>query len=423
MTRTRPIAPMTRLPRLLLLAAALLAGGCATQKQVADQMVKANLVVEDAFNRQLLLNIVRASQHRPLVFTAVNRLGPPIGGGTGELSLSIPLLGPKEGGSLTGGFRSDPPSFDVSVLDTQEFTRGILTQVTLDTLNYYIENGWPTTLVLSLLVDRIDIISPTGTEIASYRNAPHNRADFDNFQRVIERLNDCGFTIEKEQNTEAVGPLLSVQQASDMDKLMSLAKQQNLQLRRVVTQDAEGEKQVRFGLYKRSSQTAMKLKRLTDGVCTLPNAAIQLSSDYRLALRNGDIDDHVEPAGNRASEMRLRLRSPAALFSYLGEVLREEGMPGSDNRFRVRTSRFSPPEPILVVRRSPKPFPAEPGELAVEYNGTTYTIPAYGTGRTWQSLQLLNQLVGLKKDVSELPGTGTVRIIQQKPAIGSHAQD
>lgn len=49
--------------------AAILLTGCATQREFTEQVVKTNFAVEEAHNRVLLLNVVRALKQHPMHFT------------------------------------------------------------------------------------------------------------------------------------------------------------------------------------------------------------------------------------------------------------------------------------------------------------------------------------------------------------------
>ncbi|MGI8839298.1 MAG: hypothetical protein ACR2F8_00690 [Caulobacteraceae bacterium] len=65
-------------------------GGCATQNQFAGASTQYNLQTEQAQDRALLLNVLRASRRRPLVFfdlQTVQGVSP----ASGALGFSLPL--------------------------------------------------------------------------------------------------------------------------------------------------------------------------------------------------------------------------------------------------------------------------------------------------------------------------------------------
>ncbi|NQT02208.1 MAG: hypothetical protein HQ580_09305, partial [Planctomycetes bacterium] len=118
------------------LSLASLLTGCAipTKEDIARSTTEFNLVAEKAGNEMLLLNIVRASKRRPMYFTSIGKLTRSMNFeyGTGGVSIPFGRIGTGTNGSYsiapTVGYKNSP-LFDLSVLNTKEFTNGIMTPV------------------------------------------------------------------------------------------------------------------------------------------------------------------------------------------------------------------------------------------------------------------------------------------------------
>jgi hypothetical protein len=117
-----------------------------------------DLQVEQAQNQSLLANVWRAKKRSPLYLTDISKV-------TGTLKRDITLglslpFGHKAGYQVPlspSTTLSNSPTFDVSVLDTQDFMRGFLSPVPPETFAYYWRQAWPPELLLHLLVREITI--------------------------------------------------------------------------------------------------------------------------------------------------------------------------------------------------------------------------------------------------------------------------
>lgn len=166
-----------------------------------------------------LLNIVRAKDSFPLHYTTIGRLTGSLtvkasGGlnvqlresadtdlrsttttGTGlsdVVSRTVvsggDVLTPNVGAEVNTG-----PSFDISVLDTQEFYNGILASIPFSVINNFLLQGYDSSYLMGLLAERIDlrlkdkvpgISENKGELLLSLRNSGLE-ADTSNFARVI----------------------------------------------------------------------------------------------------------------------------------------------------------------------------------------------------------------------------------------------
>jgi len=132
--------------KIALLSLAVLPGCVSFSGDIYNHAVNYNLAVEQAQNELLLLNVVRAMKQRPMYFTAISLVRGSFQA-SAESGFGVPF-----GGDATDTYSAQPkgavstsPSFDVAVLDSEKFTRGIMTPVCPETFAYYWDQGWPLT--------------------------------------------------------------------------------------------------------------------------------------------------------------------------------------------------------------------------------------------------------------------------------------
>ncbi|MDQ5986397.1 MAG: hypothetical protein CSYNP_02121 [Syntrophus sp. SKADARSKE-3] len=112
-----------------------------------------NVVVENSQNQMLLRNILRASKRYPLYFTSFNLLRGNLSYNVSTGTLNIPFgsIGTGYNGAYSIGptaSMSTSPSFDLAVLDNQEFYTRHNAPVPMCTLDYYWHQGWPKQMLM-----------------------------------------------------------------------------------------------------------------------------------------------------------------------------------------------------------------------------------------------------------------------------------
>src|SRR5260221_4893228 len=204
--------------------------GCATSVDIANQSTKGNIGVEDAHNQVLLLNILRASKRRPMYFTAISSLAGPLGTFSPSTQLSVPFGSVIANNSLSTTVTADVNKFTVLVVDGQKFMTGITTPLKASTLKYYIEQGWPRELILSLLVRDISFhpaVKHKGETISKLVNYPGDKEDFAAFQKEIVAMVKCGLSFEPKatESPKGLGPALSANEARSLKELINATKE------------------------------------------------------------------------------------------------------------------------------------------------------------------------------------------------------
>lgn len=174
------------------LCSALFLAACAyapTERIVANA-TDYNLAVEQANNQMLLLNVMRAMNRHPMYFTSISALRGSVSTEVSTGGLTIPF-----GGDAKNEYSVAPsatfatnPTFDLAVLDTEKFYRGVLTPVAPELLQYYADQGWPAELLLHMFVRTIKVGERT---FVNYPGAP-NTSEFATFQEVLKLVFNCG---------------------------------------------------------------------------------------------------------------------------------------------------------------------------------------------------------------------------------------
>jgi hypothetical protein len=143
---------------------------------VIDQDVLDYFRVNDlASNRTILLNLLRAKDGAPLHFSELAQV-------RGQVTLaattgaSFPFgpyshatQVPRDLLTLSGNV-SSAPSFDINSLDTQDFTKGVMAQITPDTARFFLDEGRDFRIVLLMLASGIRYGGNTETLL----NAPNS---------------------------------------------------------------------------------------------------------------------------------------------------------------------------------------------------------------------------------------------------------
>ena len=139
---------------------ALLLSACSLSNVIDDDVIDYFKVNDLAANRIILLNILRAKDSSPLHFGELSQVRGQISANA-SASSTFPF-GPKDHASVqprnlgTAAIGvSTSPSFDIISLDKQDFTKGVMTPITPETAQFFLNEGMDHRLVLMLLLSGI----------------------------------------------------------------------------------------------------------------------------------------------------------------------------------------------------------------------------------------------------------------------------
>jgi hypothetical protein len=393
---------------------------CATPGQVGDQVVKANIGQEQAHNRLLLLNVVRAYHRLPMHFSKVTAVRLPLGIGNPTFTAPTPW-GPD---FVTQVYQfstqvSISQGVDSTPLDSQEFYRGITTPVSPTLLAYYLDQGWPQQMILHMFVRSVEIYEKQAGQpdklVRRIENYPQKAAEFDKFQRAMQGLAGCELDTKITPSRTPYGPTYKDTQVGNGQGLAA-AKTADLVLLPV---DGKGEvsapdNAVGYRFFKEQRVVELKFSKALDerADCIPPGEA--------QALAFAGPDARKGTVGGQKTAV-LVLRSPEAMLYYLGELGRAQlsgqydrsGRP--DDRFpliRYRSLRGESSTDGYTLFRLLKGRDAN-AAVTVEFEGETFSVPrSSSSDRSMHVLSLLTQIVALQNKAGESPFTSNVRLVQ-----------
>lgn len=406
----------SRLVTLTWVALSLSLSSCATMVDFSSWAVGYNNSVEQARNQLMLLNIVRASENMPLLFTGVQVVrgnGQNSVGGSAGITRSVTAntvsgalasttvtnaLAPSVTLQVTSGF-----NFDVVVLDSAEFLQGLLTPISVLTFNHYARQGIPEELLLHLLVEKITITRP-GRPTETYQNEPLGR-DYKQFRVVLASLLQHGLTTEVgSSSSEAIGPLLT-----DADLKSGSSTEFSKALPGLFLAKVPGG--YRFF---RPGGTIANFCFMGEetGQSALPQTSLCADSPIRKARQAEAAAESTDKSVLSAvdASMSVQMRSTSGVFNYLGNLARYQAESGDDilnlhSREAIAYQRQGKSRSMFrVVKNQPMPYDI----ASVEYRGTVYSLPRDEQGYSATVLMVLNQLFSLSKSVNSIPSTGTV---------------
>jgi hypothetical protein len=357
--------------------------GCTMSKSIVSQAVDINTAIEQAENRMIVMNVLRARDNMPMYFTSVTAVrgsSPAIEGGA---SFSLPF-----GNEASAAYGFSPffsanrsMSYDVSNLHTHQFMRGITRPIDIEGFKYYWDMGWPRSLLLSLFVESIrlyDVDRNTGglTIVKVFDNYPgamtdsaaghDDKARHGGFKQEIESLISDELIVVYKETVRA-----GETDRKDADRVVSLER----------------------GSVKPAGQCDSYIFR----------------NSYRLTL------PPEKKAGGACKSGRLAvlyLRSPEAIIYYLGEIVREQLSSGNT---KLVTLNMGHRQQALFVLEKVSSFSGNGSLVDVEYNGEKYSLLKQVNGvevRSAQVLSLLTKLIGQYKYSEEMPKTPTVRLVE-----------
>lgn len=410
-------------------AMALLAGcalftGCTTAP-LSQSAVSANMVQEDAHNKLLALNVARAVNRMPMHFTQVSAVRPaPYGFGLGVPGVGAEFaLGGDAGNLITlRPSLNGSPNVDITVLNEQEFFRGITTPLKPALLLYYLDQGWPMSILLPLFVQSIEFFDEAGQLRERVRNAPGS-VEFQRFTDLIATLFHCEIAgtptgefvyysgrLDGSQLKDPVGAAAArnaglvpvaggkvvTQEQDAANGFMLAADNGDLALTMVNKPDSTACDQHKF-------RTAQDQAREVSATVATTRAGVGRESP-------ADQAGAASPAAATAGKLsaRLVLRSPEAMVYYLGEVVRWQNLNRRPLLFPDGPAR----ERDFMLFDMPT---AEPTRTVFkfDYQDQTYHVPPYAPGnRTVHALSLLTQIIGLQNRGTTSPATANVRIVQ-----------
>lgn len=400
--------------------------GCGQLTPSIGTMSKAyQTVIERTERDSTLLNIVRASKSYPLNFVTIPSI---TGSGsavetvglTGNLiattpSSAIGFISPGIGSGYTPGLSialSSGFTFTQSSLDNAAFAKAFGATLPLDMVQTALaqaqavaEGSGPEELVLSLLIDSIELTDSAGrTRIL--RNNPLFNGYLD-FQNELRQMIHLGLKVENfSREVPFGGPMSGTQINEIMFKFFDAQNNMKLSVRRTSKMGREDDFQVyqevhtsRF-CFNRTEHSAQATRLYgAQAVCHDPTDTKDLLTRTKKTMTS--------------QQVVMKVRSVREIFIFLGNVLAAQqldppiyssvlGRDGSRTNDQKTTHI-----PILVVKKNQrllKPF------VETEYEGDTYTIPSENAGLSTKTVSMLQNFLMVTKVPGAIPAAPSLLI-------------
>jgi hypothetical protein len=448
---------------------------CAVIDQYSSRAVVFNLQAEQVEQQGLLLNIVRASLRRPMQFTGLQSIT-----GTANTSASInassnhghnfPYVVPPANNFINrtltyavGGNASmgGGDTFTVPVLDTQEFYQGLLTPISGQLLDLYLQAGYPHDVMYNLTVERIILKRTDGhcrPEIHTpdceliIRNYAPRDTDLDLFQSFMGYFIWLGLSTEplvEEPNLAKKGGDSSSKSSSSKGGSSSKSSSDSgsssagPRFKPYVFCFAPTEasvyryfnREVLCGhpgtpLILRGSEIGRQA--VVSGVPLLRSFIDQVYANViapRLGQRVGaEGYRFVRDFAGKKVSVSFGTRSIEEILYYLGEVVRRSQHPPQGEAPRNVQVRFGPPQNTFPIQLCPYSHPIHgyacsdlfivhtgapvPGAIAVNYEGNSYWIsPDTSTSWSMPVLDIVKQLLAVNTSAKELPASNIISVL------------
>jgi hypothetical protein len=429
---------------------------CATVDEFSSRAVNYNIQAEEIKNQGILLNIVRAAFRRPRQFTDLSTVAGQASGSIGA-ELSLPFAAIPGGTERTFSISptalfSGGPNFNVSILNTQEFYKGILTPVPLSLVTLYVREGIPRETLFTLLFSDIAYGRPTAMT-HRYNNIGNDR-HFQNFQTLLRTLIRHGLDVESIEEVSPIGAPLDEKEVRSVQSLSKIPE--GVRLGKYAVADAdpnlpEAEKNV---MRQKGTTHYYRMERRTvshrfcfdenytkagtligdTGLRITPEllcgaAAQKKNTDKENLPRGGGAPGQVQTLvfsasqGEPATELSITTRSVEQIIYYLGEIARRQLELGDGaplypsvypRRFREDPSlypqRFREDPSLLFYLRRGRP---NERSIAVFYRGSYYWIDVdpKGDDLSSQVLEIVAQLLALSTSAKDLPTPNIIPVI------------
>jgi len=391
----------------------ILVGGCTTPvtPDFTEMSARYAAILEQYQLNSILINIVRASNERPLSFLdipSINGSGsvstnpqfaPSINGFIGGLAggpLGIGSIGPTISSSFGNSF-----NFSQSSLDNATFLQGFLSQIPIGTAKFFISDNLPREVMFSLVIASIEIKQADGKS-TRYVNNPL-LPDHPAFQTELYKLLSYGLTVDqvKEEPKKISSPALG-RAPNYSQPVMPSPYQSPGGYGGAGAYGGVGSYGGYGGMYGQT-QPQPQFK-----VCVDENKF----SNFVVEKFSADIFCKSSPFTSKEksskAELILIIRSPNNVFEYLGQVVAAQNqsnpymvtLPPSDST-RPRKAGQDNQYALLVVRKND---PNNRNFASVKnIDDDVYSIPANDNGYSPMVLKIISQLLSLNKIPGSIP--------------------
>ncbi len=411
--------------------------GCTVVDRFGSRIYDHNLTSQDVMNKEVLINIVRASRYQPLNFMVITQV---TGGQSETLSTGLPTitLGPAQtlaqhqfpitnsvSSGATGSYQTNP-------LVSSQFQQGMMSPVSPKILAYLLASHDRET-VLHLVLDSINVTMKAAAKTTTLRyvNDPANDApaqDGDRDDQDLPRVctvDSASAALRSHRNGSERRFLMKegVCNYSKFGVFLRAGMKYGLtaELVPVPQQEAErgrrGETLRGGGNMPDINANATVTPQATGRLCWDPGLAVAEFKTTTLNLKPQCVKNYKSDGKNESFnsnfvfgtlgtlQFDLRFRSPAAIFMALGKLL-HDGSAARVTPLLDPSKRTFDGQALLTVKSE------DTGDCLVlaQYEDHTYCVP-HDADRTAMVINILQELKNLSTTPNDLNSAFSVRVV------------
>lgn len=429
-----------RVPLFASLIAACCLTGCAStgSSSFRDMSTAYRDVLETYANDNILLNIVRSSQHMPMSFLDMPSV---VGSGNvsagATLGATIVSATPSSvPGFFSGGVGSSvAPSASLSVnngfnftqssLDNSSFMVSFLSDLKPEAIDSLMNSdSGPKSILYSLIVEFIEVRDSKNKTIEKFQNNPYS-PDYPKFQEALYTLIDAGLSTEVVIDKQVLSAPMDVETLNK--NMTAMVAAYALPGTAVIPADSNVNGKPAFQLVRINQQTRMCINRKDsekeiDDQFT--DAAFCNAAQGGIAHRAISTRSDTKKAGNSGVDNKkvlvIKLRSTRNVFNFLGMLVNLQTQ-ADPKIIRVKNSDMFALDPAALKApmdetNSAPLFLVEKNKntsqpiTTVTYRGQTYSIPSKENGATNMVMVILSEILTLNKVPGSIPASPAVLI-------------
>ncbi|WP_353432983.1 hypothetical protein [Polynucleobacter sp. MWH-UH23A] len=426
---------------LIQLVVLLAISGCAnTRSSSFKEMSSAyREVVEQYSTDNILLNIVRASNNMPLSFLDIPSV---VGSGSMTVSAGIGTDVYSKAPASVGGFFSAANTatdssntsgslgmsinngftFTQSSLDNSSFMLAFLKEMPIEYVDYKgTERLRPRTVEYSLLIDKIELVSPDGEKVLRFVNdpmAPH----YQKFQEALLLLIEVGLRAESRTQSTPITPPMSQAEYLAYSRGMNNALIDNIVKGSIEVVKKSKGSSISYQLFKNTPYSVMcvnkhEAKRLYDNFFHEASYCETSAVDDVSEMNYSSVSNMYKERSRDLKDMKIniKLRSVGNVFDYLGSVmLVQQKTPPKDvliypsrNLLQSYYDAYKEPTPLLKVYKNNSSINPV---ASVKYRGDIYAISDDDDSYSKIVIEYLSILLTMAKVPGSIPASPAVLV-------------
>jgi hypothetical protein len=420
--------------RLKILASACLAGtlsACAVVDPVDSRYDTIGRSLAKARDESIFLNLVRASHDDPLSFVTISNVTPSLSN-TSSFALPSFLLGPSPrnvepsfspgrdvslGSSTAANSTAISTNFNVSTQETSSFYTGFLKPIDLQTLDYFIRQGYSHELLFWLFTQSVEITGPTPVQRLLSYDPPDDYGCLENdpnspcFREFVLLALISGLTVEQRIIISTQASKQSTPALGNTQNQLAASKPPTISYFRFCFDHFLAEKGERdMG---RDLANEIKARYL---ILDISKFRPLCGSKWDPGTQPKVQPDTLEFNADKV-RYRIRPRSAFGIFKFLGALIKIQTASETvvQNEQSGRAAFHIPPT-LETAHDDPDLFRVSyPSEqdcfVHTNFKGAEYCVPDNALN-TKRILNLLAQLIAIETAATDLSITPTVRVIQ-----------